>query len=179
MSHLRDLRWRVHRQAFERLSTRLTGGARLSPTPRCKEPPVSADVTTYLNFRGNAREAMTFYRSVLGGTLNLSTFKDFGMPVGEGEEDLVMHSQIDGDAGPILMGSDVPSHMGYTTGENTFSVSLSGDDEETLTRWFTALGEGGTVSQPLEKAPWGDSFGMLQDRFGVSWLVNISGAASA
>jgi PhnB protein len=140
---------------------------------------VSADVNTYLNFRGQAREAMTFYQSVLGGTLNISSFKDFGMPVGEGEEDLVMHSQIDGADGPILMGSDVPSHMEYSKGENTFSVSLSGDDAETLTRWFEGLSEGGTVPQPLEKAPWGDSFGMLVDRFGVSWLVNISGAAAS
>jgi PhnB protein len=144
-------------------------------TGRAKEPTVPVNVNPYLNFRGTAREAMTFYQSVLGGTLNLSSFKDFGMPVGEGEEDLVMHAQIDGPDGPIVMGSDVPSHMAYAPGENTFSVSLSGDDEATLTRWFQGLAEGGEVSQPLEKAPWGDSFGMLKDRFGVAWLVNISG----
>ncbi|MBW4043031.1 MAG: VOC family protein [Acidobacteria bacterium] len=139
---------------------------------------MSANVSTYLNFRGTARDALTFYRSVFGGELSLSTFKDFGMPVGEGEEDLVMHGQLDVDGRPLVMGSDVPSHMGYTRGENTFSVSLSGDDEAVLTDWFTALSDGATVSQPLEKAPWGDSFGMLQDRFGVSWLVNISGSAA-
>lgn len=140
---------------------------------------MSANVNPYLNFRGTAREAMTFYQSVLGGTLNLSSFKDFGMPVGEGEEELVMHSQIDGPDGPIVMGADVPSHMPFTAGENTFSVSLSGNDEATLTRWFEGLSEGGDVQQPLEKAPWGDSFGMLKDRFGVSWLVNIAGGTSA
>ena len=138
---------------------------------------MSTNVTTYLNFRGSARDALAFYQSVFGGDLRVSSFKDFGMPVGEGEEDLVMHGQLDVDGAPVLMGSDVPSHMGYTPGENTFSVSLSGDDEATLTGWFTALSDGATVTQPLEKAPWGDSFGMLQDRFGVSWLVNISGSA--
>jgi PhnB protein len=139
---------------------------------------VSATLSPYLNFRGTAREAMTFYETVFGGKLDISSFKDFGMPVGPGEEDLVMHSQLAGPDGLLLMGSDVPSHMSYVPGENTFSVSLSGDDEATLTGWWTALTEGGTVNQPLEKAPWGDSFGMLVDRFGVSWLVNISGATA-
>jgi PhnB protein len=140
---------------------------------------VSASVNPYLNFRGGAREALTFYGTVFGVEPRISSFKDFGMPVGEGEEDLVMHGQLDLDGAPLVMASDVPSHMPYTPGENTFSVSLSGDDEATLTRWWNALSEGADVQQPLEKAPWGDSFGMLHDRFGVSWLVNIAGAAAA
>lgn len=140
---------------------------------------MTANLNPYLNFRGSAREALEFYRTVFGGELRVSSFKDFGMPVGEGEEDLVMHGQLEGPNAPLLMASDVPSHMPYTPGQNTFSVSLSGDDEALLTRWFTALSEGATVTQPLEKAPWGDSFGMLDDRFGVSWLVNISGGAGS
>jgi PhnB protein len=137
---------------------------------------VSANVNTYLNFRGTARDALDFYRSVFGGELNVMTFKDQGMPVGDDEGDLVMHGQLEIDGEPFIMASDVPSHMEYRPGENTFSVSLSGDDEAVLTRWFTGLSDGATVTQPLEKAPWGDSFGMLKDRFGVSWLVNISGS---
>jgi PhnB protein len=137
---------------------------------------MTTDVSTYLNFRGTAREALGFYRSVFGGDLVVSSFDDFGMPVGEGEGDLVMHGQLNVDGRPLLMGSDVPAQMPYTPGENTFSVSLSGDDAAILTGWFTALSEGATITQPLEKAPWGDSFGMLKDRFGVGWLVNISAA---
>jgi PhnB protein len=140
---------------------------------------VTANLNPYLNFRGDAREALTFYARVLGAEPRISSFRDFGMPVGEGEEDLVMHGQLDLDGAPLLMASDVPSHMGWDAGENRFSVSLSGDDEERLTGWWTALSEGATVTQPLEKAPWGDSFGMLKDRFGVSWLVNITGPAAA
>ena len=52
-------------------------------------------------------------------------------------------------------------------------MSLSGDDEEKLTRYFNALSVGGTVSQPLMKAPWGDTFGMLVDKFGVHWMVDV------
>jgi PhnB protein len=137
---------------------------------------MTQNLNPYLNFRGTTRDAMTFYQSVFGGDLTVSSFADFGMPVGDGEEDLVMHSQLSTPSGFLLMGADVPSHMDYTKGTNDGTVSLSGDDEGALGGYFAGLSDGGTVTQPLEKAPWGDSFGMLIDRFGVSWLVNISGA---
>ena len=140
---------------------------------------MTANLNPHLNFRGTAREALSFYQSVFGGEQRVSTFRDYGMPVAEGEEDLLMHGQLQGPNAPLLMVSDVPSHMTYTPGENTFSVSLSGDDETLLTRWWNALSEGAEVAQPLEKAPWGDSFGMLTDRFGVSWLINIAGSRQA
>jgi PhnB protein len=132
----------------------------------------------YLGFKDNAREAMEFYQSVFGGDLNVSTFKDMNASVEPGEVDLVMHSQLEAPNGMVLMGSDTPSHMDYKPGSN-FSVSLSGDDEKELSGFFTGLSDGGTVIQPLEKAPWGDSFGMVVDRFGVNWLVNISGSGPA
>ena len=140
---------------------------------------MTTTLNPYLNFRGTARDAMTFYQTVLGGELTVSSFDDFGMPVGEGEGTLVMHSQLSTPAGFLLMGADVPSHMDYTHGVNDGSVSLSGDDEAELTGYWQKLTDGATVSQPLEKAPWGDSFGMLSDKFGITWLVNISGAAAA
>ena len=64
--------------------------------------------------------------------------------------------------------------MEHTPG-NAISISLSGDDETELRGYYDKLKEGGTEVMPMEKAPWGDSFGMLTDRFGVDWLVNISG----
>jgi PhnB protein len=69
--------------------------------------------------------------------------------------------------------------MGFSESSN-HSVSLSGDssDREELTRYFEGLSEGGTVTMPLEKASWGDWFGMLVDRFGIQWLVNIAGEQS-
>ena len=140
---------------------------------------MSANVNPYLNFRGTAREALELYHSVFGGELRVGTFREFGMPVAEGEEDLVMHGQLDLDGRPLLMAADVPSHMEHRAGENDFSVSLSGTDVDLLTGWWTGLSEGATVQQPLEQAPWGDRFGMLVDRFGVSWLVNIAGGAGA
>ena len=134
----------------------------------------------YLGFRGTAREAMEFYQGVFGGELLLSTFRDFGAEVEPDELDLVMHAQLTGDAGVVFMASDTPKHMDYSRGSD-FSMSLSGsnEDEAQLTGYFDSRAAGGTVQQPLTVAPWGDSFGMLQDRFGVAWLVNIAAPAAA
>lgn len=133
----------------------------------------------YLNFRARARDAMTFYQSVLGGRLDVMTFADMGgMGVPENEAGLVMHSALTVSESVLLMAADVPSHMD-TGGEiANGSISLSGDDEATLRGWFDGLSAGGTVNVPLEKAPWGDSFGMLTDRYGVDWMVNVSGSAA-
>jgi PhnB protein len=64
--------------------------------------------------------------------------------------------------------------MEYKAGTN-YSMSLSGDNESELQGYFEKLSVGGNVTMPLEKAPWGDTFGMLTDKFGVPWLVNIAG----
>jgi PhnB protein len=139
---------------------------------------MSTVLNPYLSFRGQAREAMEFYRSVFGGQLDVSTFADLGgMGVPDSESGQVMHSQLTVSESVHLMGSDVPSQM-----EGDFPngrISLSGDEADTLRGWFDALAAGGTVNVPLEKAPWGDWFGDVTDRYGVSWMVNIAGSADA
>lgn len=130
----------------------------------------------YLSFRDSARDAMTFYKSVFGGELTLSTFKEFEASQDPAEQDKIMHGELKTDNGLTLMGADTPNGMEYTPG-NTYSVSLSGDDETELRGYWDKLSEGGSVTMPLEKAPWGDSFGMCVDRFGVAWMVNIAGTA--
>jgi PhnB protein len=129
----------------------------------------------YISFRDNAREAMEFYASVFGGELTLSTFGEAGMSQDPADADRVMHSQLEAANGLVLMGADTPGHMDYQEGAR-ISVSLSGDDEPTLRGYWDELADGGSVTVPLEKAPWGDTFGMCADRFGVDWLVNIAGA---
>ncbi|CAB4693683.1 MAG: VOC family protein [Actinobacteria bacterium] len=124
----------------------------------------------YLHFLGEAREAMEFYQSLFGGELSVMTYGDMGM---EGDQaDKVMHSQL--AAGPLtLMGSDSPSDAPMTRGDMN-CLSLSGDDDAQLRGWFEALSTGGEVHVPLEKQMWGDVFGQCKDRFGLTWLVNIS-----
>ncbi|MGY3565278.1 VOC family protein [Sinomonas sp. RB5] len=135
-----------------------------------------ATLNPYLNFKDNARDAMTFYQSVLGGDLTISTFDDLHAAMDPSEGPLVMHSQLTTPGGFTLMGSDTPPRMEYRPGNN-FSVSLSGgqETEEELRGYWDRLAEGATVSMPLQKAIWGDTFGMLTDRFGIAWLVNIAG----
>jgi PhnB protein len=127
----------------------------------------------YLNFRGNAREAMEFYREVFGGKLNVSTFADFGASTDPSEARWVMHSDLEGPDGIRFMAADVPHHMEFDPGNN-FSMSLSGENEAELRGYFEKLSDGGSVLMPLEKAAWGDTFGMCMDKFGVRWLVNVA-----
>ena len=131
-------------------------------------------LTPYLGFKDNAREAMTFYQTVFGGELMMSTFGEFQASEDPAEADKIMHGQLTSPNGLVLMGADTPNSQPFNAGDN-FSVSLSGDDEEELTGYWNKLKEGGTVVEELAKAPWGDSFGMGKDKFGINWLVNISG----
>jgi PhnB protein len=141
---------------------------------RRKGKDMSIALNPYLNFRDNTREAMEFYRSVLGGELRMMTFKEYNASQDPSEDDKIMHAELEAD-GVTFMAADTPNHMEYQPGSN-FSMSLSGEDETQLRGYFDGLAEGGTVLQPLEKAVWGDTFGMLIDRFGVRWLVNVNQA---
>ena len=130
-------------------------------------------LTPYLHFSGNAREAMELYRSVLGGHLEVMTYGDVGGG-GEYPDDGVMHASLRTEHGLELMASD--GHDPDAAGPDRVSLSLSGDDAPTLTRWFEALTEGGKVDVPLEQQVWGDTFGQVTDRFGLRWLVNVATA---
>ena len=138
---------------------------------------MSVRLNPYLTFRDNAREAMTFYSSVLGGELTIATFRDYHASEDPAEQDKVMHAQLETPDGLVLMGADTPNGMEYRP-QAGVSVSLSGDDEPKLRGYWERLSENGAVTMPFEKAPWGDTFGMCVDKFGVSWMVNIAGAQS-
>ena len=112
----------------------------------------------YLSFKNTARQAMEFYRSVFGGELTVSTFGDYGMAHDPSEKDNVMHAMLTVPNGFVLMGSDTPTGMPHSSMSN-ISISLSGDDEAELKGYWDQLSKGGDITMPLEKAPWGDSFG--------------------
>ncbi|MDQ2845795.1 MAG: VOC family protein [Actinomycetota bacterium] len=128
----------------------------------------------YLSFRDNAKQAMEFYQAALGGELTLSTFGELHGSDDPAEQDKIMHGMLTSPSGLVLMGADIPSSMKYTPGDN-YSVSLSGEDEAELRGYWDKLTEGATIGEQLNKAPWGDTFGMFTDKFGVNWLVNIAG----
>jgi PhnB protein len=93
------------------------------------------------------------------------------------ESDKIMHAQLTSPSGFTLMGSDGPASMPYDEG-STVSISLSGssDEEAQLRGYWDKLSQGAEIDEPLVAAPWGDIFGMLTDRFGTRWMVNIAGA---
>ena len=133
---------------------------------------MSMRLNPYLQFSNNAAEALDFYKGILGGDLVVSRFKEFGTEGDDG--DLVMHGQLETDAAFTIMASDTPSFMPPRPSESNVTVSLSGDDADTLRGYFQGLSEGANVRTPLEKQMWGDEFGQLTDKYGVGWLVNIS-----
>ncbi len=126
----------------------------------------------YLALDGKAREAMEFYRDLFGGTLDIQTFAEAGQEIPGAEPDRVMHASLEtGDL--TIMASDTMPGQPSTMGNNV-SLSLNGSDADALTAIFGKLGDGGQVMMPLEKQFWGDTFGMVTDRYGVQWMVNIS-----
>ena len=138
---------------------------------------MASRLNPYLTFDGTARQAMEFYRDVLGGELVVTTYGEGGMSQGADDADRVMHSQLETPSGYTLMAGDVPPGTpGDPTSGAQISISGDADADAELSGYFERLAEGGTVTEPLVTAPWGDKFGMLKDRFGISWMVNIAGS---
>lgn len=119
---------------------------------------------------------MTFYQSVLGGELTTSTFGEFHAVDDPAEQDKVMHAQLETPDGLVLMAADTPPGMEHRP-QAGVSVALSGDDEAKLRGFWERLSEGGTVLMPFGPVPWGATFGMCVDRFGTTWMLNLTPAA--
>jgi PhnB protein len=133
----------------------------------------------YLNFKGEAREALEFYRSALGGELEIMTYGSMpGMSDDPAEQDLVMHGQLETEHGLVLMAADTPSSMPDATPTTGVTVALTGSeaDLDYVQTAVTALSAGATDVLPFEKAPWGDHFGQLTDRYGVPWMFDVGPA---
>lgn len=133
---------------------------------------MTSRLNPYLNFNGNARQAMEFYAYVFGGELTLNTFAQVAGMEGP-DSDRIMHAMLETPAGYSIMAADVTSDMEYHAPAG-FSVSLSGNDADALRGYFERLAADGTMIMPLQRQVWGDEFGMCADKYGVSWLVNIT-----
>ena len=133
---------------------------------------MSRKLVPYLNFDGNCRQAMEFYRDLFEAELQVQTFGEAHGDASLG--DRVMHASL--ESGPIdLMASDThPEHSPGLVAGNNVHLSLIGTDRDALAGWFAKLAEGGQIVMPLEKQFWGDEFGALTDKFGIHWMVNIS-----
>lgn len=131
----------------------------------------TSQLAPYLNFNSNCQEAMEFYQSVLGGELTITTFRELNAPVPSDYEQKVMHSVL--KAGSItFFASDCPPGVQAVFGNN-MSMSITGHDSDWLKDIFEKLREGGKVKIPLERQVWGDVFGMVLDKFGITWMIDI------
>ena len=136
-----------------------------------------ATINPYLNFDGKTEEAFNFYKSLFGG--EFLVFQRFSevpgagdMPQEEGKR--IMHLSLPMGKHVVLMGSDTQcggSQQEVLIGNNFF-LSLNTDSEEETERLFKGLAEKGLVIMPLEKAFWGAYFGMIEDQFGIKWMLN-------
>ncbi|MGW5264678.1 VOC family protein [Microbispora sp. NPDC004025] len=135
---------------------------------------MSITTTTHLNFRGDARAALDFYHSVFGGHVVAVTYKDAGDARNPDEADWVMWGQVIADNGFHVMAYDVPSHTPWNPGENAVFVSVRGDDTDEITAFWDRLTVGSTVVRPLEPAQWAPLYGMVKDRFGVVWVLDVA-----
>lgn len=131
-------------------------------------------LSPYLNFNGNCAEAMKFYQKVLGGKLEMQTFGDAPMESPKEQKDKVMHATLQNDSLSFMASDSMPT-MPITFGNN-IHMSIAGIDEKKITDIFNGLAEGGKIDMPLQKQFWGDIFGMLTDKFGIHWMVNITPA---
>lgn len=132
---------------------------------------MAQQLNPYITFAGNCAEAMDFYGRALGGTVRATTFREFGMDV-----DGVMHAALETPSGFHLFASDTAPGMGEFHPGTNLQISISGDDAAALQGYWDALVEGGQVVMPLARQAWGDDYGMLADRFGILWHVNIASA---
>jgi PhnB protein len=145
-------------------------------TSRRKARIMATTINTYLNFKDTAKDAMDFYRSIFGGELQSTTFAEYQVSEDPAEQHKIMHARLTTDSGYVLMAADTPNSMEYTV-PTGHSLSISGDDEAELRRYWEILAGTGTEVLPLTPSPWGDSFGMCVDRFGISWMINIAASA--
>lgn len=144
--------------------------------------------TTHLNFRGTARQALEFYQSVFGGEIAAATYGQFGMPEGVPGFDKIVFGQLESD-GIRLMAYDIPGHddadpattagsthreNGATITDRTFFQSLRADSLDEIRRYWDGLAEGATIVEPLAASAWSAGFGMLTDRFGVTWVLDVA-----
>jgi PhnB protein len=135
---------------------------------------MSIQTTTHLNFRANARATLEFYQSVFGGHLFMATHSQVYPSFAPEEADLIAFGQLESPEGFRIMAFDVPASRPYDAGIAPLFVSVRGTDADELTGYWNGLADGATIIQPIGPSGWAPLYGMLTDRFGVTWVLDIA-----
>lgn len=135
---------------------------------------MSVTTAPHLNFRGDARAALEFYQKASGGDLAVITYRDMGDVEHPDEADQVVWGQVRGANGFHVMAYDVPAARPFSRGDDPFFVSLRGDSAAEISALWENLSDGATVIVPLAASPWAPLYGMLKDRFGITWVLDVA-----
>ncbi|MES3022951.1 MAG: VOC family protein [Pseudomonadota bacterium] len=135
---------------------------------------MSIRTVTHINFQGQARAALSFYHTVFGGQQTLVTYADAGNVQNEVDAERIMWGQVASDDGIAVMAYDVPAGQAWHAGEGAFFISLRGDDAEAIRLLWARLADGATILHALAPAQWTPLYGMLRDRFGTTWVVDVA-----
>ncbi|MGJ4846008.1 VOC family protein [Leifsonia sp. Le1] len=140
---------------------------------------MSVTTTPHLNFRGDARAALEFYHSVFGGQLVVVTNADAHAAETPDEAGQVKFGQVIGANGFQVMAYDVPASVGYDQGDTAFFVSVRGETADEIAELWGRLAEGSTIIEDLGPSAFSPAYGMLADRFGVVWVLDVAVAWDA
>ncbi len=141
---------------------------------------MSVQAVTHLNFQGQARAALAFYQQVFGGQLMQFTYRDAGRTANPADLEHIVWGQVASPNGFRIMAFDVASGTPWQQGDNAFYVSLRGGDTQGEIRaLWDKLADGGTVVHDLAPATWSPLYGMLKDRFGIVWVIDVVAGGQA
>ncbi|TDR88210.1 VOC family protein [Enterovirga rhinocerotis] len=127
----------------------------------------------HINFRGQARDALSFYRDVFGGEIAIVTHAQAYGTQDPAEAELVSWGQVRSDAGFAVMASDIPSQRPWDAGVIPYFISVRSADTDEIAGYWEKLADGATILQPLAASGWARLYGMLEDRFGISWVLDV------
>ncbi|MBW3069763.1 MULTISPECIES: VOC family protein [unclassified Actinomyces] len=134
---------------------------------------MKADLSAYISFAGQARQALTYYREALGGELDIETFAAWEVPAEPGHEQDVLYGVLRTSDGFVLRATDRPLSEAPVQVGSAVALCLNGQERERLIACWKGLSRNAQVAEPLEETPWGDLNGVLVDPFGLRWIFNI------
>ncbi|HEY2519662.1 MAG TPA: VOC family protein [Streptosporangiaceae bacterium] len=135
---------------------------------------MTVTTTAHANFRGQARAALTFYHSVFGGDLSLATYADIHSVESPSQAGHIAFGRVKAPNGFDIMAYDVQPSKGYDPGENAFYITLQGtDSDEIKAQWSGLADSATTILIPLAPASFASLYGMLTDRYGITWIVGV------
>ncbi|WP_417308711.1 VOC family protein [Devosia sp.] len=140
---------------------------------------MSIQTVAHINFRGDARPALSFYQSVFGGDLVVLTHAQVYGTTDPVEADLVSWGQVTSPEGFAIMAYDAPASRAWNPGQSPFFVSVRGTANDEITAYWNKLKVDAEILQDLAPAGWSPLYGMLKDRFGITWVLDVQAGDAA